>query len=188
MGAGRACCTSAAWRLIYSYNPLVRGSKPHHALRSKLHLQTQTQFQVPWRLPTLTRRFSQVADMGDGGGGKGQRQNKGGAPPPTNSWGKYAALIKVRLTMSHSPGEDDANQFHEKMSPLPAVCLRQFIFVPVVPSLAFPSCFPPELEFCPAPGMRCCCCDIRAVHPVRRGLRSLPDSPFREENYRQVNV
>ena len=39
---------------------------PYRARRSKLHPQTQTQFQAPRRLPTLTRQFPQVVDMGDG--------------------------------------------------------------------------------------------------------------------------
>ena len=93
----------------------------------------------------------------------------------------------INALFSDSPGDDEANQFHERMSPLPTVCLRRFLLVPVILSLASPSRFPLEL-FCPAPGMRCCCCDIRAVHPVGTGLRSLRDSPFREENYKQVNV
>ena len=102
-----------------------------------------------------------------------------GGTKETDRWERSAEKEKKK---------DDANQFHERMSPLRAICLRRFLFVSVILSLASLSRFPLELGFCPAPGMRCYCCDIRAVHPVRTGLRSLRHSPFREENYKQVNV
>ena len=92
--------------------------------------------------------------------------------------------------MGHSASEDGTNKFRKRISLIP-VRPRRCIVVPVILSLASPSGFSLEWQFCPAPGMRrcCTCCDTLAILPVGTGLRSLRARPFEEEGYkREVTV
>jgi len=62
--------------------------------------------------------------------------------------------------------------------------LGDVLFVPVILSLASPSRFLLQWQFCPVPGMRrrcCCCCGTLPVLPVGIERRSLWASPFVEE-------